>query len=353
MLAARRFPSRVRRRTRGGRGVAALARPASLPHPVDGRIDSGASCADAAAAHSRDGDADQRARAGAGEVVQSAARLRVPDPGRWNSGHLRPHGDLAALRHHRVAARPVRHGALWAGAEGDDGGGGPAGRRPAGASLPLALINKSLRATCRLCRQVEVRSRRLEGVRHEDAPICYDRGSSIEAPLMRRSLPFLVALSLLILPMFGIGPDLLSRLPSSLAPVLAPRLDAAELQPLEIASRSGVHSFVVEMAVTPDEQAKGLMFRRELPEGQGMLFDFHREQPATFWMKNTYVSLDMIFIRGDGRILRIAENTVPLSEALVPSGGPVRAVLEVVAGTAKKFGIAPGDRVAHPIFNGG
>ena len=125
---------------------------------------------------------------------------------------------------------------------------------------------------------------------------------------------------------------------------------ALALEPLEIVSKSGVHTFAVEMAVTPEEQAKGLMFRRELPEGHGMLFDFHQEQPATFWMKNTYVSLDMIFIRGDGRILRIAESTVPLSEALVPSGGPVRAVLEVVAGTARKLGIAPGDRVAHPIF---
>jgi uncharacterized membrane protein (UPF0127 family) len=127
---------------------------------------------------------------------------------------------------------------------------------------------------------------------------------------------------------------------------------AVELQPLEIVSKTGVHTFTVEMAVTPEEQARGLMFRRELPEGQGMLFDFQREQPATFWMKNTYVSLDMIFIRADGRILRIAENTVPLSEALVRSGGPVRAVLEVVAGTARKLGIAPGDRVAHPIFSG-
>jgi hypothetical protein len=125
---------------------------------------------------------------------------------------------------------------------------------------------------------------------------------------------------------------------------------AAELQPLEIATRNGVHVFAVEIASTPEEQAKGLMFRRELPEGQGMLFDFHREQPTSFWMKNTYIPLDMIFIRGDGRILRIAENTVPLSEALVPSGGPVRAVLEVVAGTARKLGIAPGDRVAHRIF---
>lgn len=132
----------------------------------------------------------------------------------------------------------------------------------------------------------------------------------------------------------------------------AGRLAAAELQPLEIASKSGVHVFAVELASTPQEQATGLMFRRELPEGRGMLFDFHRDQPTSFWMKNTYIPLDMIFIRGDGRILRIAENTVPLSETLVPSGGPVRAVLEVIAGTAKRLGIAPGDRVGHPIFDG-
>jgi uncharacterized membrane protein (UPF0127 family) len=134
---------------------------------------------------------------------------------------------------------------------------------------------------------------------------------------------------------------------------LAGRLAAAELQPLEIASKRGVHVFAVEMASTPDEQAKGLMFRRQLPEGQGMLFDFHQEQPTSFWMKNTYIPLDMIFIRGDGRILRIAENTVPLSETLVPSGGPVRAVLEVIGGTAKKLGITPGDRVGHAIFGDG
>jgi uncharacterized membrane protein (UPF0127 family) len=143
----------------------------------------------------------------------------------------------------------------------------------------------------------------------------------------------------------------LSLLFSLLAvPAQAPA--AGDLQPLEITTKSGVHVFAVEMASTPEEQAKGLMFRRNMPEGQGMLFDFHREQPTSFWMKNTYIPLDMIFIRGDGRILRIAENTVPLSEALVTSGGPVRAVLEVNAGTARKLGIAPGDRVAHPIFSG-
>ena len=133
-------------------------------------------------------------------------------------------------------------------------------------------------------------------------------------------------------------------------PGFAGRLAAAPLESLEIVTRNGVHPFAVEMALTPEQQAQGLMFRKELPEGQGMLFDFHQEQETAFWMKNTFLSLDMIFIRGDGRIHRIASNTVPMSEALVPSNGPVRAVLEVIAGTARKLGIAPGDRVAHPIF---
>ena len=92
------------------------------------------------------------------------------------------------------------------------------------------------------------------------------------------------------------------------------------------------------------------MFRRSLPESYGMLFDFKRDQEVTMWMRNTYVSLDMIFIRSDGRIRRIAENTETESDKIIPSGGPVRAVLEVVAGTAKKFGIVPGDRVASPTF---
>ena len=124
-------------------------------------------------------------------------------------------------------------------------------------------------------------------------------------------------------------------------------------QTLEIGSKTGVHAFSVEIAETDAEREKGLMFRKELPEGSGMLFDFHREQEVGFWMQNTYIPLDMIFIRGDGRILSIAENTEPLSDRLVPSGGPVRAVLEVIAGTAHKLGIAPGDRVEGSIFGAG
>lgn len=122
-------------------------------------------------------------------------------------------------------------------------------------------------------------------------------------------------------------------------------------QTLEIASKTGVHTFAVEVVDNDTDRAKGLMYRKELPEGRGMLFDFHRDQDVSFWMQNTYIPLDMVFIRGDGRILRIQENTEPLSTRLIPSGGPVRAVLEVIGGTTRKLGIAPGDRVASPIFN--
>ncbi|MGN6463721.1 MAG: DUF192 domain-containing protein [Pseudolabrys sp.] len=145
---------------------------------------------------------------------------------------------------------------------------------------------------------------------------------------------------ILIILTFALGAALLN-------PVLA---SAAEFQTLEIASRNGVHPFMVEIATNDEERARGLMYRKELPEGQGMLFDFKRDQEVSMWMKNTYVSLDMIFIRADGRIARIAEHTEPLSTKIVSSGGAVRGVLEVVAGTARKLGIAPGDRVAHPMF---
>jgi uncharacterized membrane protein (UPF0127 family) len=126
---------------------------------------------------------------------------------------------------------------------------------------------------------------------------------------------------------------------------------AASIQPLEIVTKSGVQVFSVEMATTEQEKETGLMYRKELPDGKGMLFDFSPEQQVSMWMKNTYISLDMIFIRADGRILRIAENTEPESTKIISSGGLAKGVLEVIAGTAKKYGIQPGDRVAHPLFN--
>jgi uncharacterized protein len=132
-----------------------------------------------------------------------------------------------------------------------------------------------------------------------------------------------------------------------------PAARAAGQDTIEIVTRTGVHAFSVELATNTAERAVGLMYRKELPEGRGMLFDFHDDQPVQFWMHNTYISLDMIFIAGDGRVVRVAENAKPMSDELIPSGRPVRAVLEVIAGTARKFGIAAGDRVTGSFFGKG
>ena len=137
---------------------------------------------------------------------------------------------------------------------------------------------------------------------------------------------------------------------AALCVLAGPGVQAASIQPLEIVTKNGVHVFSVEMATTDKERETGLMYRKELPDGKGMLFDFSPEQQISMWMKNTYISLDMIFIRADGRILRIAENTEPQSLNIISSGGLAKGVLEVIAGTAQKYGIAPGDRVAHPLF---
>ena len=136
----------------------------------------------------------------------------------------------------------------------------------------------------------------------------------------------------------------------SAAPVVA-RAEAADATSrLEIRTATATHPFTVEIADTDAKRTEGLMFRTAMAPDHGMLFDFRREQPVWFWMKNTYLSLDMIFVRADGTILSIAENTTPLSEAMVPSGGPVRFVFEVLAGTAKRLAVAPGDRIVHPLM---
>ena len=119
-------------------------------------------------------------------------------------------------------------------------------------------------------------------------------------------------------------------------------------QKLEIATAGGTRTFSVELAKTRPELDRGLMHRRSLPAGQGMLFDFGQEQPVAMWMKNTYVALDMLFIGADGRIRRIAADAKPHSTDIIPGGEGVRYVLEVRAGTARKLGIAVGDRVSHP-----
>jgi uncharacterized membrane protein (UPF0127 family) len=139
---------------------------------------------------------------------------------------------------------------------------------------------------------------------------------------------------------------------AALCAFAGPGAQAATFQPLEIVTKNGVQVFSVEMATTEQEKETGLMYRKELADGKGMLFDFSPEQEVSMWMKNTYIPLDMIFIRSDGRILRIAENTEPLSTKIISSRGLAKGVLEVIAGTAKKYGIEPGDRVGHPLFNG-
>ncbi len=132
--------------------------------------------------------------------------------------------------------------------------------------------------------------------------------------------------------------------------VLSGVFQAGFAQTLTIVSGSKRHVFNVELADTPESRAKGLMFRREIAPDYGMIFDFGRDEEIQMWMKNTYVSLDMIFIRKDGTIHHIAENTVPFSTDTISSNGPVRSVLEVLGGTAKRLDLKPGDRVEHPLF---
>ncbi len=121
-------------------------------------------------------------------------------------------------------------------------------------------------------------------------------------------------------------------------------------EPLTIASRSGRHAFQVEVMRDDAGRAQGLMFRRTMAPDRGMLFDFERMEPVTMWMKNTYLPLDMLFIRADGTVARIAADTEPLSTRTIASGEPVLGVLELNAGTAARLGIHPGDKVEHPLF---
>lgn len=115
--------------------------------------------------------------------------------------------------------------------------------------------------------------------------------------------------------------------------------------PLTIRSANGIHRFTVEVAATPEQQAMGLMFRRSLGQNRGMIFPMGEPRMAAFWMKNTLIPLDIIFIRADGRIARIA-TAKPLDLTSVPSGEPVTAVLEIRGGRATQLGIRRGDRVS-------
>ena len=137
---------------------------------------------------------------------------------------------------------------------------------------------------------------------------------------------------------------------AGLALSAAAKADAHALQPLTIETGAGVHTIRVELARTAAERGKGLMHRTGLAPDRGMLFDFGTTRPVTMWMKNTLIPLDMFFADRTGLIVAIAERTTPLSEKRIRSGRPVRFVLEMIGGSAARLGIAPRDRLRHPII---
>ncbi len=122
---------------------------------------------------------------------------------------------------------------------------------------------------------------------------------------------------------------------------------------LEVQTEAAAHRFSVWIAADDVSRARGLMFVPELPADRGMLFLFDHAQLATFWMKDTCVSLDILFVAADGRIVNIARDTVTFSLAPIESSAPVTGVLEIPAGSAQRLGIAPGDRIRHPAFKKG
>jgi uncharacterized membrane protein (UPF0127 family) len=129
-------------------------------------------------------------------------------------------------------------------------------------------------------------------------------------------------------------------------------LDRYPQQDVTIRSGAKQHAFRIWLADTPERREQGLMWIRTLPADRGMLFVFEQPQPVSFWMKNTYVALDLLFVAPDGRIIRIAENAQPHSLRNIDSMGVVRGVLEIRGGTSRKLGLKAGDRLVHPAFDG-
>lgn len=136
----------------------------------------------------------------------------------------------------------------------------------------------------------------------------------------------------------------------SLLAAAGARAKAPAVEDLEVVTARGVFHFKVEVADTDAAREKGLMFRKALAADRGMLFDFKRAAPVAFWMKNTLIPLDMLFVARDGHVISIARNAVPLSTVPIPAGGDALGVLEVRGGRAAEIGAAPGDQVRHRIF---
>jgi uncharacterized protein len=133
-------------------------------------------------------------------------------------------------------------------------------------------------------------------------------------------------------------------------PALRAQLATFAKSELTIESASGKHRFSIEEAQTPQQMAQGLMFRRAMAADAGMLFEFDHPQIASFWMKNTLIPLDMLFIAADGSVADFHERAVPLSLEGINSDRPVQAVLELNGGTVSRLGLKRGDHVVHPFF---
>ena len=118
--------------------------------------------------------------------------------------------------------------------------------------------------------------------------------------------------------------------------------------PLTIVSSGKTHRFTVEVARSIEQQQTGMMNRNSLAPDRGMIFPYDPPQPVAFWMKNTLISLDLIYVAPGGKILRIEANAVPLSLDQLPSGGPIEAVLELAGGRSAELGLKPGDQVSWP-----
>ena len=135
------------------------------------------------------------------------------------------------------------------------------------------------------------------------------------------------------------------------APAVLSFDQTAKLERIVIDTKKGEHVFMVEVVREEKDRNRGLMFRQSLPDNGGMLFDYDPPQEIAFWMKNTYIPLDIVFIDGRGHIITIAENTTPLSLERIPSSGLARGVLEVKGGTSARLGIKIGDVVHHALFD--
>ena len=129
-----------------------------------------------------------------------------------------------------------------------------------------------------------------------------------------------------------------------------PALAECRADRVDIRGEFGTARFTVELALTPQEQARGLMFREELAPSRGMLFIYDRAQPVAFWMRNTLIPLDMIFVGEDGTVIKVHAEAVPGDETPIPSDGPARAVLEIPGGLAARLGIDAGDEMRSPIL---